>query len=59
MKWQAGDDRYVEDRRGMSIGRGVPLGIGGTLVLLVLSWLTGTDLLSLFGSATQRAGGRW
>ena len=58
MKWQAGDDRYVEDRRGMSLGRGVPLGIGGTLVLLVLSWLTGTDLLSLFGSATQTGGGQ-
>ena len=40
-------------------GRGVPIGIGGMLVLLVLSWLTGTDLLSLLGSATQRAGDRW
>jgi uncharacterized protein len=58
MKWQPGDDRYVEDRRGMSIGgRGVPMGIGGVLVLLVLSWLTGTDLLSLLGPATEQGGG--
>jgi len=58
MKWERGDNRYVEDRRGMSIGRGVPLGIGGTLILLILSWLTGTDLLSLFGSATQQGSGQ-
>ena len=56
MKWQRGDDRYVEDRRGMSLGRGVPLGIGGLLVLVVLSWLTGTDLLSLLGPASQPEG---
>ena len=57
MKWQPGDGRYVEDRRGMSVGRGVPMGIGGVLVLLVLSWLTGTDLLSLLGSGTAPGGG--
>jgi uncharacterized protein len=58
MKWQRGDDRYVEDRRGMSLGRGVPLGIGGLLVLVVLSWLTGTDLLSLLGPAAQPDSGQ-
>ena len=58
MKWQRGDDRYVEDRRGMSLGRGVPLGIGGLLVLVVLSWLTGTDLLSLLGPASQPDSGQ-
>ena len=58
MKWQSGDGRYVEDRRGMSLGRGVPLGLGGMLVLLVLSWLTGTDLLSLLGSGTEQTGGQ-
>jgi predicted metalloprotease len=58
MKWQRGDDRYVEDRRGMSLGRGVPLGIGGVLVLVVLSWLTGTDLLSLLGPAAQPDSGQ-
>ena len=34
------------------------MGIGGVLVLLVLSWLTGTDLLSLLGPATQQGGGQ-
>jgi len=36
----------------------MPLGIGGVLVLLVLSWLTGTDLLSLLGPAVQQGGGQ-
>jgi predicted metalloprotease len=58
MKWQRGDDRYVEDRRGMSLGRGVPFGIGGLLVLAVLSWLTGTDLLSLLAPASQPDSGQ-
>ena len=58
MKWQRGDDRYVEDRRGMSVRRGVPLGIGGLLVLLVLSWLTGADLLSLLSPMAQQGGGQ-
>jgi predicted metalloprotease len=30
---------------------GVPLGIGGLLVLLILSWVTGADFLSLLGGA--------
>jgi predicted metalloprotease len=42
----------------MSLGRGVPLGIGGLLVLVVLSWLTGTDLLSLLGPASQPDSGQ-
>jgi hypothetical protein len=33
--------------RGRS-GRAVPLGIGGFIILLLLSWATGTDFLSLF-----------
>jgi predicted metalloprotease len=31
------------------MGGGLPLGIGGVLVLLVLSWFTGVDFLSLLG----------
>ena len=58
MKWQRGDDRYVEDRRGMSLGRGVPVGLGGLLVIIVLSWLTGTDLMSLLGPASQPDSGQ-
>ena len=30
---------------------GMPIGIGGFLVLLVLSWATGTDFLSLLGGS--------
>ena len=48
MKWTPGDRSNIEDRRGMS-GVGVGgLGIGGLLVLLLLSWFTGVDLISLF-----------
>ena len=48
MRWTPGDRSNIEDRRGMS-GVGVGgLGIGGLLVLLLLSWFTGVDLISLF-----------
>jgi predicted metalloprotease len=48
MRWTAGDRSNVDDLRGRGgARRGVPLGIGGVLVLLVLSWATGTDFLSL------------
>jgi uncharacterized protein len=51
MRWTAGDRSNVDDLRGSSgVRRGVPLGIGGVLVLLVLSWATGTDFLSLLNS---------
>jgi hypothetical protein len=51
MKWTRGDRSNIEDRRGSSarLGGGVPLGIGGILLLLVLSWFTGVDFLSLVG----------
>ncbi len=50
MRWSRGDRSNVEDERGSSgvgLRRGVPIGIGGLLLVLVLSWLTGTDILSL------------
>jgi hypothetical protein len=47
MEWTPGDRSNIEDRRSGGAGRAVPLGIGGVLVLLVLSWATGTDFLSL------------
>ncbi|CAN5654555.1 neutral zinc metallopeptidase [soil metagenome] len=53
MKWTPGGRGNIEDRRGQSAGGGrsvVPLGIGGLLVLLVLSWFTGVDFLSLVGT---------
>jgi uncharacterized protein len=51
MRWTPGDRSNVEDLRGRSgIGmRAGGLGIGGVLVLLILSWATGVDFLSLLG----------
>ena len=57
MRWQPGDRSNIEDRRGWS-GFGVAhLGIGGFLVLLVLSWLSGTNLFSLLGTVTPGESG--
>jgi hypothetical protein len=58
MRWTPGDRSNIEDMRGGS-GRAVPLGIGGFVILLLLSWATGTDFLSLFtqqGSPSQTVG---
>jgi predicted metalloprotease len=56
MRWESGDRSNIEDDRGDSgSGSGfgaVHLGIGGFLVVLVLSWLSGTNLFSLFDSGT-------
>jgi predicted metalloprotease len=51
MRWSAGDRGNVQDMRGRSSGgmRVGSLGIGGLLVALVLSWVTGVDILSLLG----------
>jgi predicted metalloprotease len=51
MKWEAGDRSNIEDGRGRSGGpRVAGLGIGGVLILLVLSWVSGTNLFSLIGT---------
>jgi len=51
MQWTPGDRGDIRDERGRSGGFGVAhLGIGGFLVLLVLSWLSGTNLFSLLGT---------
>jgi predicted metalloprotease len=49
MKWSAGNRDNVEDLRGSSGGgmRMGGLGIGGLLLVLILSWATGVDFLSL------------
>jgi uncharacterized protein len=49
MKWTPGDRRNIEDKRGhRARGVGVGgIGIGGVLLLLVLSWATGVDFVSL------------
>jgi predicted metalloprotease len=55
MQYESGDDKYVEDRRGQGMmGRGLPIGLGGLVVLALLSWATGTDFLSLLGPAVQQ-----
>ena len=51
MKWTAGDRDNVEDVRGRS-GAGMRMGgigLGGLLIVLILSWATGIDFLSLVG----------
>jgi hypothetical protein len=52
MKWTAGNRENVEDLRGSSGGglRMGGLGIGGVLLVLILSWATGVDFLSLLDS---------
>jgi predicted metalloprotease len=63
MRWSAGDRENIEDRRGSSgrrLGGGASIGIGGILILLVLSWATGTNFLTLLdtgGAPMQDAGG--
>jgi uncharacterized protein len=53
MRWTPGGRGNIDDVRGRSGGVGVvPMGIGGVLVLLVLSWFTGIDFLSLVGNQT-------
>jgi uncharacterized protein len=58
MQWSPGNRGDIENLRGRSGGRAVPLGLGGFLVVLVLSWLSGTNLFSLLGtdSPSQSAG---
>jgi predicted metalloprotease len=48
MRWTPGDRGNIEDMRGRSGGMGIPLGIGGVLLLGLLSLVTGTDLLTPF-----------
>jgi predicted metalloprotease len=49
MRWTPGNRGNIQDMRGRTGMRAAPLGIGGLLVVLLLSWLTGADILSLLG----------
>ena len=53
MRWTPGDRSNVEDYRGRGgmRGRGMSVGLGGFVVLLLLSWATGTNFLSLLDSS--------
>jgi predicted metalloprotease len=54
MQWTPGNRGDIDDMRGRSGGgRAIPLGLGGFLVVLVLSWLSGTNLFQLLGTDTS------
>ncbi len=53
MRWTPGNRDNIEDDRGGSGGRGfgaVPLGIGGVIVVALLSMYTGVDFFALLGN---------
>ncbi len=52
MRWTPGDRGNVEDYRGRSGGgmRMGGLGLGGLVIVLLISWVTGVDFLSLVGN---------
>ena len=49
MRWTSGNRGDIDDRRGSGARAALPLGLGGFVLLLALSWATGTDFLSLLG----------
>ena len=58
MRWTSGDRSNIEDMRGRSGGMAMGaggLGVGGLLLLLVLSWATGIDLTSIVGGGGSSA----
>jgi uncharacterized protein len=60
MRWTPGDRSNVDDERsssGIGLTGGIPLGIGGFLLLLILSWATGTNLFSLISPSDQPSSG--
>jgi uncharacterized protein len=57
MRWTPGDRGNIEDARGRSAGGIAGLGIGGFLILLVLSYVSGTDLFSLLGTDSAAPSG--
>jgi predicted metalloprotease len=57
MRWSSGDRGNIDDMRGASGGgfRAVPLGIGGFIVVALLSMYTGIDFFSLLGGGQAHA----
>jgi hypothetical protein len=51
-----GDRSNVEDRRGSMRGTGVRLGLGGTVVVALLSVVFGKNLFSVVGSPSTMTG---
>jgi len=58
MKWQLGRrSDNIEDRRGMSVGRGAGgLGIGGIVIVSIIALLMGKNPLELLGLLSQQDG---
>jgi uncharacterized protein len=55
MRWEGRrESGNIEDRRGMGMGVGLPLGggVGGLVLLLLISWLTGTNPLDLISTSS-------
>jgi hypothetical protein len=50
MQWTPGDRDNIEDNRGSSGGGMIPLGIGGVILLGLLSMVTGVNFFSLLGN---------
>src|SRR5256885_15257147 len=57
MQWQGRrESGNIEDRRGMGgMGVGLPVGggVGGLVLLLLISWLTGTNPLDLISTSSS------
>jgi len=59
MRWSAGDRGNIEDMRGRSGGGGggmIPLGIGGFIVVALLSMFTGVNFFDILGGGGGSAG---
>ena len=53
MRWSTGDRGNIQDMRGRSGGGGmIPLGIGGFIVVALLSMFTGVDFFSMLGGGS-------
>ena len=52
MRWTSGNRDNIEDARGRSGGGMIPLGIGGFIIVALLSMFTGVDFFSLLGGGS-------
>src|SRR5678815_3212216 len=53
MRWEGRrESGNIEDRRGMGVGLPVGGGLGGLVLLLLISWLTGTNPLDLISTSS-------
>jgi predicted metalloprotease len=52
MRWTPGNRDNIEDARGRSGGAMIPLGIGGFIVVALLSMFTGIDFFSMLGGGS-------